>query len=793
MNTPHTLHASRLAFISGYRARGADRMRHLLCLTAIAALAAASASGQTVRTWLGGSGDFSTGSNWSGGTVPGALDDAVFTTGGAFTVSVTNNVEVLRLQFNKEGLNADLNIEPGKVCTAGTNFVVKGGTVASPTRLTLGSGTLQMKSAHNSNASGIGSGYTELVITNASLLAPSDNYFYVSSAGNYGALTIGPGGYYYGPQILTADQTPYYSNRIVVAGQNARLVCYNNAQIRCGVRGWGNATIVTNNGYLSCGPYSCGANPESRSNTLYIASGGVIEIPGANITFAIGNNGFRNRGVIDAGGRLLINVTSSSLCIGGNVVTARNSGGYGNELVVQNGGTVTNNGYTYLGGSPTNNLNALVVTNGGVFYNGQNLYIGELGRSNSVYVADGGRIDNAKDLFVGNGNSQTTSWNNRLTIGDGGTVAVNWTTYVGGSGCSNELVVATNGLMSSALNMIVGAYSSASGNVLRVAGGTVSTPGSLVMGDFGSFNRTVISDGELVCSALSIGRSTNSVGNELVLEGGTLKVTNSIPFIGNSGTNNVMTVRNTGVFSNTNYRFTVGQSASVNARLNVYTGGYVKAKGFLIGDGNFPTNAAVYVCGENARLIVGGTDTGDDLRVGALTANGSRLYACDGGVVDAGVMAVGVNYSPTATNCQLFVRDGAVYATNNQFYVQMNGVLNISGSNSLVKCRDFALKHSAAVEFEIPKFGVQTTAPLIQAERNLTLTETPSLKVTCSDWASRTGGKITLLEYASTLSGDLAALVASAQVDDSRATLSIVGKSVVLSAPKYGGTLLRIQ
>ena len=77
---------------------------------------------------------------------------------------------------------------------------------------------------------------------------------------------------------------------------------------------------------------------------------------------------------------------------------------------MRDGGIVTNKGTTCLGGSPTNSVNALVVTNGGYFYAGQHLYVGELGRSNSLDVADNSRLDVGKDLFVGNGNSRTNAW-----------------------------------------------------------------------------------------------------------------------------------------------------------------------------------------------------------------------------------------------------------------------------------------------------------------------------------------------------------------------------------------------
>lgn len=759
-------------------------------LVAVAVVSATVLFGD-VRIWSGGSGDFSMGSNWSGSTVPGILDDALFNSAGVFTVTVPDDVETFRLQFDKAGLNADLNIAPGKVYTVGTNFIVKGGTAASPTRLTLGSGMVQMRMAQQNHAPGVGAGFTELVITNASLLGPASGYFPVSTVGNCGALIIGPGGYYYGPQILTADLAQYSSNRIVVAGANARLVCNGNAQIRCGIRGFLNATIVTNGGYVSCGTLAIGANLESRSNTVYVASGGVIEIAGANL-FAVGSNGYENKGLVDAGGLVLIGSSSASLYVGGNASTARDSVGYGNELVVRGGGIVTNKGTTCLGGSSVNGKNSLVVTNGGYFYTGQNAFIGELGRSNSVYVADNGRFDVAKDLYVGNGNYRTNAWNNLLVLENGGAASVTYTTYVGGNGCSNELTVATGGMFVSTNGISIGVYASATGNVLRVTGGTVYTPGYFFVGDLGSYNRAVISGGLVTCGTLNVGRNgPDAVGNELVVEGGTLQTT-AVPFIGNKGWDNSMTVRDAGVYSGISNRFVVGQAGSVNSRLNVCTGGYVLVKGLLVGDGAAPTNAVTYICGANARIDSYGVDSGDDVRIGAGWANGSRLQVYDGGVLDAGAMTIGVNYSSTATNCQMFVRNGTVYATNTQVYVQLNGILNIAGSNSLVKCRNFMLRHGAAAEFEIPRFGMLTDAPLIQVSNNVTIAETPSLKITCSDWVARTGGKIVLMEYAGALSGNLATLVSGAQIDDPVATVSIVGKTLVLSAPRKGGTLLKL-
>ena len=56
----------------------------------------ANAAASYSKTWVGGSGDWNTTSNWSGGTLPGASDDVLIPTGVSVTPSSGSHTELMK-------------------------------------------------------------------------------------------------------------------------------------------------------------------------------------------------------------------------------------------------------------------------------------------------------------------------------------------------------------------------------------------------------------------------------------------------------------------------------------------------------------------------------------------------------------------------------------------------------------------------------------------------------------------------------------------------------------------------
>jgi len=251
-------------------------------------------------------------------------------------------------------------------------------------------------------------------------------------------------------------------------------------------------------------------------------------------TLYFGYAGAGNTLTISDGGRVnadyFYNSTSSNtITVAGNgsrldvgYVLYPNFGGIGNKLVVTNGGTVVTpattlsyggqNGQVIVTGSgsvysntgafgvsvyPFSGTNSIVTENGGLLYAGS-MSIGNLGAdANQIISRNGGRINIATDLGIGN------SVNNRGLVSDTGSVwDVGSTLFVGNLYGNNQLVITNGGVVKSAQALVgnYGAfygYSSTNNSVIVTGPGSVwsNTTYYLGIGWVGSDNQLRIENG----------------------------------------------------------------------------------------------------------------------------------------------------------------------------------------------------------------------------------------------------------------------------------------------------------
>jgi len=145
-----------------------------------------------------------------------------------------------------------------------------------------------------------------------------------------------------------------------------------------------------------------------------------------------------------------------------------NSGSF-NRLAVNNGAQVTNSLGT-IGNSISASNNTAVVSGAGSFWNNQSdLYVGQLGGGNRLEVSGGAQVANSQGAM---GNSVSASNNIAVVEGSGSLWNNQLDLYVGQSGRGNRLDV-NNGATVAASNLIVGFQSSSTNNRVVVDGGTL--------------------------------------------------------------------------------------------------------------------------------------------------------------------------------------------------------------------------------------------------------------------------------------------------------------------------------
>jgi hypothetical protein len=448
-------------------------------------------------------GDFANASNWQGGAVPGASDDALLTTVGTYTVTSNQNETVNSLQMistvtfditggtfqmtNGSGSGTD----NGLIEVNGNDSLVIGGTLA-------GTGTVQL----NTN------GYTDQILLNSATttlsgggkIVMSDNganYIYAATAGNVLNNvndTISGGGHLGDDQTGLDNQsggvidgTGTSSTMILDFGAysalNAGLI---EATGPAGLQ-IQNSTITNTGGTLKAVGANVGLNLVNTTivgGTLLTTTGGVIETNG-------GNTATLNGVTIAAASTMLVN-NNSTLDIA-NTITNKgtislNTDGYNDVLQVTSSTvTLTGAGSVILSDQAANYIYGAAATDKLINVNNKISGSGQFGSNSLVFDNQAAGVINA------------TGTANGLTIFAGASTNEGLIEDTGPAGLGINATTITNKgtILSTGTGSLVNLY-----NNTDIIGGTLATAKTGVIGTNGG--NTALLDGSTKTGAVTL-------------------------------------------------------------------------------------------------------------------------------------------------------------------------------------------------------------------------------------------------------------------------------------------------
>ncbi len=529
----------------------------------------ASTSFATDYTWTGSTGSFQTDSNWSPAGVPGATDNAKFTTAGMYAVSFNGNATNASSTVGADvtiGLGGYAWLLSGGLTFSGTSTARVGGgylemgsavTLANNQKLVLNSGTSWLKGTKLETSAGgaieVNGGDHVLAWAMPLGSAPSGGSSFRMTGGRLSMTN----------NDNAARCTLNNGARMALEGGTLSI------RYQVDIQGSGSAPAVidiyTNAALLQCP--GIGFNVGRNAGGL-----GIVNIRGGSLLLSNSNFNVMNANSMSVTTGLVNLVDGKALA--GNLTIGFNSNGV--AMVRQTGGQMLVTGETYLG-KERNTRGFLTQEGGDAWYNG--FYVGGfLGGTGEVNLAGGtlavtgasgaiGKVAGSSGRMSQTGGQLIIS--NSFSVG-GSTGAVGVYTNTGGSLWMSGTLYLGNG----GAGAVGRAYFSGLSNYVQSAiilGNNSSATGSLTVA-----GGALTADG-----AVTVGNTANSSGS-LDISGGTLSVTNGTVIVGNSA-NAVGSIGiwgGTGVFS----ALTVGNSGlgslSVAGGLLIVPGGAV-----LVGNG----------------------------------------------------------------------------------------------------------------------------------------------------------------------------------------------------------------
>ena len=470
---------------------------------------------------------------------------------------------------------------------------------------------------------------------------------------------------------------------------NARMRFENasvNAEIRVGPAG----ELVATNGLI------VKSGTASKPNSVTISSGkvtlpGLVQNPLSGVTEGSYGTLIVSNATLNAAGAYWYvgrnsNETRNRMIVGpdATVTTPQivqgdaNTANF-NEIAVQGqGASWTVNGQTRVG--LTGRLNTLAVTNNGVFRTislrvGANLG----GNSNRVYIADGGYFELSGTGGDNNFHIGSNGAYNELLIASNGLVSILRNTDAGGgagvgmytASSNNTLTIEAGGILTNLISSFyVGRNNNAVSNALLIKGGSFVMPitnYSFSVGDSSEGNRVLISDNGLLDLAGDIRLGWNAGGrnNRIIVSNATVNTTTLT--VGYFGTGNCFTLTSNAVttISTTNLTSIV-LGSDVNAkfnRLEVSDGASITGLRDLA-IGYYGSENSLYV-GSNANTTFG------NLIAGMNASASSNRIDINGGTITA-TRANGTDYNSigkySAYNTAT-IRNGGMLNLSNRLYV----------------------------------------------------------------------------------------------------------------------------
>lgn len=436
----------------------------------------------------------------------------------------------------------------------------------------------------------------------------------VGQSGPFNFLTIQNGGQVVNSNGFIGNNYTALSNLVLVSGSNSRwtnlatlyvgsegssnwMMISNSAQVSSyggyiggNTNGNGNVAFVTDAGSLWTNPRSLGIGLYTDGNSLIVSNAGKVVC------------GFGQVGLLGSGNQALVTGTNSQWLITGDLSELYvGQAGPSNVLWIQNGGLVTN--FTgYVGAAGTNNL--AVVTGAGTQWRNAELYLGSEGIVTN-YISG--------EVTIPGGNLMIVQSNATVQAPN---------LYAGYGAANNQLLISSGSLVQ-ATNVVVGFTEEATNNLLGVWGA------SLIVTNPGLNAQIEVRHGTLSVSNATVRTPTLLVGTNAALTGvGTVTATT----ITNSGVlapgfvggrlilNGALTLQSSSALSYELGGYTSGVTFDVLIVSNAARLGGTLAVRFVNGFEAALTNGASFT------LMTGGSFSGTFANV----ASGSLMTTADG-------------------------------------------------------------------------------------------------------------------------------------------------------------------
>ena len=473
--------------------------------------------------------------------------------------------------------------------------------------------------------------FTLLILTNRASLTNSGN----------SVIGLNVGADRNAVRITDTNSSWLMANNLYVGsnGASSTLAISNGGTVRNSTGFLGYNATSTNNVAMVTGPGSLWSNAgdltvgnSREGNQLIVSNGGSVQNQQGILAYFFASS--NNLAWITGSGSLWSN--ASALYVG--------LSGSGNQLVVTNGAVVRNNGIGYLGYNFGSASNLAVVTGAGSLWSNRlGLIVGASGAGNQLQVKDSGEVRNSMGKL---GTTISSSNNLLLVTGSGSIWSSSGGLFVGESGSGNRLVVSNGGVVHSGNYGYLGYNFSSGGNsntAVVTGPGSVWNMGTLSVGNTGSGNLLVVSNGALV----AVSGASAIIGESLASGSGAIV----------TGTGSLLTVGDT---------LTVGAGGSGHWLVVSNGGGIQNARGKLDRDGNLAVvTGAGSLWKNNSEFRVG--DGG----------SGNRLRVDNGGTVgNDGIGALGYSLF-SGTNTALITDPGSQWTNLNSLYIGAFGSGNL--------------------------------------------------------------------------------------------------------------------
>jgi T5SS/PEP-CTERM-associated repeat protein len=342
-------------------------------------------------------------------------------------------------------------------------------------------------------------------------------------------------------------------------------------------------------------------------------------------------------------------------------------------MVVSNGASVVLNSALNVGHGPDTSPhtigssdNTLIVTGLGTTLTNTGSYIdvGDWGASsgNLMVISNQALVSNAYTFYIGYDTNSTS--NSTIVTGTNSRLINGGNLDLGDYGSGNSLVISNGAYASFAGNNYISYYAGSSNNSVAIFGNsTLSVLGDSQIGGGGSYNSAIVTGSNALWTNsgdITLGASSGSSGNSLVISNGG-KVYGANLWIGdgysNQSNNSVLITGEGSEFIAADYVDVGYYGAGPNHSLVVSNGGLLVSSTGIVGEWGGATNNFVTLTGAGSTWSNSGTITIGDAGIGTVNiASGGTLISSNISIAanndSTGILNVGT-YGDSDTNITL--------------------------------------------------------------------------------------------------------------------------------------------